>query len=107
LAFAITLSTQRGDARFNVSYPFRASRLCLVVRGVPWQSQMGFPANAKEPSVWVAYVFRDALAGEPTTVFRSNQRDHPQCHLYAPFVFSAGKYVRSISTLLKPQGNFL
>jgi hypothetical protein len=72
LAVAVTLSTQRGNARFNVGYPFRASRLCLVVRGVLWQSQLGFPANAKEPSVWVAYVCRDALAGEPTTVFRSN-----------------------------------
>ena len=43
-----------------------------MVRGVLWQSQMGFPANAKEPSVWGAYVFRDAIAGEPTTIFRSN-----------------------------------
>ena len=42
------------------------SRLCLVVRSVRWQSQMGFPTHAIEPSVWVAYVFRDALAGEPT-----------------------------------------
>jgi hypothetical protein len=61
LAFAVTLSTQRGDVRFNVGHPFRASRLCLVVRGVPWQFQMGFPGNAKEPSVWVAYVFRMPL----------------------------------------------
>ena len=30
--------------------------------GVPWQSQMGFPANAIEPRICVACVFRDALA---------------------------------------------
>jgi hypothetical protein len=65
-----------------------------------WQSQKGFPANAEEPGVRVTHVLRDALAGEPTTIFRSNQRDYSQCHLYAPFVLSAGKYVRSISTLL-------
>jgi hypothetical protein len=71
LTFAVTLSTQRGDARFNLRRPFSELRLCLVVRGVPWQSQMRFPAHAIEPSIWIAYVFRDALAGEPTTVFRS------------------------------------
>jgi hypothetical protein len=58
--------------RLHAANYLRKPRLCLVVRSVLWKSQMGFPANAEEPTVSVSYVCRDALAGEPTTVFRSN-----------------------------------